>query len=105
MILSPGWSAKTSLANSASNTSFHLAEYRVAAPRHRRTGAAVTTPAGRRWVSYDDVDHEPSRERVVAGENRATQSLRDVIVNLDRFIEIVVADDVEDRCESLFLRD
>jgi aminoglycoside 3-N-acetyltransferase len=42
----------------ASNTSLHLAEYRVAEPRHRRTGAAVITPGGRRWVTYDDVDHD-----------------------------------------------
>src|SRR3954452_14019752 len=39
----------------ASNTSLHLAEYRVAEPRHRRTVPPVTTPAGRRWVTYDDV--------------------------------------------------
>ena len=44
----------------ASNTSFHLAEYRVAEPRHRRTGAAAIAPAGRRWVTYDDVDHDSS---------------------------------------------
>jgi aminoglycoside 3-N-acetyltransferase len=42
----------------ASNTSLHLAEYRVREPRKQGTGAAVSSPAGRRWVAYDDVDHD-----------------------------------------------
>jgi aminoglycoside 3-N-acetyltransferase len=40
----------------ASNSSFHLAEYRVPTPRRHRTAAAVGTPAGRAWIAYDDVD-------------------------------------------------
>jgi len=40
----------------ASNSSFHLAEYRVPALRRRRTAAAVMTPSGRAWIAYDDVD-------------------------------------------------
>jgi len=40
----------------ASNSSFHLAEYRVPTPRRRRTAAAVGTPTGRAWIAYDDVD-------------------------------------------------
>jgi aminoglycoside 3-N-acetyltransferase len=38
-----------------SNTSMHLAEHRVAHPRHARNGAAVATAAGREWVTWDDV--------------------------------------------------
>jgi aminoglycoside 3-N-acetyltransferase len=40
----------------ASNSSFHLAEYRVPAPRRHQTAAAVMTPSGRAWIAYDDVD-------------------------------------------------
>jgi aminoglycoside 3-N-acetyltransferase len=40
----------------ANNSSFHLAEYRVPTPRRIRTAAAVMTPSGRAWVTYDDVD-------------------------------------------------
>jgi aminoglycoside 3-N-acetyltransferase len=40
----------------ASNSSLHLAEYRLPAPRRHQTGAAVMTPSGRAWVTYDDVD-------------------------------------------------
>jgi aminoglycoside 3-N-acetyltransferase len=39
-----------------SNTSLHLAEYRRSAPRRGRSGAAVSGPDGRRWVTCDDVD-------------------------------------------------
>ena len=39
-----------------SNTSMHLAEYRVRIPRRGRSGAAVAGPGGRRWVAWDDVD-------------------------------------------------
>jgi len=39
----------------ASNSSFHLAEYRMPNPPRDRTGAAVVTPAGREWVTYEDV--------------------------------------------------
>jgi aminoglycoside 3-N-acetyltransferase len=42
----------------ASNSSFHLAEYRTPTPRRRRTAAAVGTPTGRVWIAYDDVDLE-----------------------------------------------
>ena len=40
----------------ASNSSVHLAEYRVPAPRRHQTAAAVMTPSGRAWIAYDDVD-------------------------------------------------
>jgi aminoglycoside 3-N-acetyltransferase len=33
----------------------HLAEYRVAHPRHAASGAAVATAAGREWVTWEDV--------------------------------------------------
>jgi aminoglycoside 3-N-acetyltransferase len=39
-----------------SNTSLHLAEYRVPSPPRSRQGAAVLTPGGRRWVWWEDVD-------------------------------------------------
>jgi aminoglycoside 3-N-acetyltransferase len=38
-----------------SNTSMHLAEYRVARPKRAANGAAVATPAGRQWVTWEDV--------------------------------------------------
>ena len=34
------------------NTSMHLAEYRVPAPKREAYGAAVTGPDGRRWVTW-----------------------------------------------------
>ena len=37
------------------NTSMHLAEYRLARPRRARSGAAVATPGGREWVTWEDV--------------------------------------------------
>jgi aminoglycoside 3-N-acetyltransferase len=37
------------------NSSLHLAEHRVPDPPRERTAAAVATPAGRRWVSWEDV--------------------------------------------------
>lgn len=39
----------------ASNSSLHLAEYRVPEPRLQRAGSAVSTADGRRWVEYEDV--------------------------------------------------
>jgi aminoglycoside 3-N-acetyltransferase len=41
-----------------SNTSLHLAEYRVADPPRARLGAAVRTAEGRAWTSWEDVDLE-----------------------------------------------
>jgi aminoglycoside 3-N-acetyltransferase len=38
-----------------SNTSMHLAEYRVAQPRRAGNGAAVATASGREWVTWEDV--------------------------------------------------
>jgi len=43
-------------AGHASNSSFHLAEYRVPAPRRHQTAAAVMTPSGRAWIAYEAVD-------------------------------------------------
>jgi aminoglycoside 3-N-acetyltransferase len=39
----------------SSNSSLHLAEYRVPDPPRERSSAAIATPAGRRWESWDDV--------------------------------------------------
>ena len=39
----------------ASNSSLHLAEHRVPDPPRERSAAAVATPAGRRWVSWENV--------------------------------------------------
>jgi aminoglycoside 3-N-acetyltransferase len=39
-----------------SNTSLHLAEHRVRAPKRRRYAAAVTGARGREWVTWEDVD-------------------------------------------------
>lgn len=36
-------------------TAFHLAEYRLPAPRPRRNSCAVMTPAGRRWITYTGI--------------------------------------------------
>jgi aminoglycoside 3-N-acetyltransferase len=36
-------------------TAFHLAEYRIPDPPAFEFGAAVLTPAGRRWITYIDV--------------------------------------------------
>jgi len=38
-----------------SNSSLHLAEHRVQDPPRERASAAVATPAGRRWLSWEDV--------------------------------------------------
>ena len=38
------------------NTSMHLAEYRLRSPRRGRSGAAITGPGGRRWVAFDDIE-------------------------------------------------
>jgi aminoglycoside 3-N-acetyltransferase len=37
------------------NTSLHLAEYRIPAPERGQSGAAVMGPAGREWVTWEDV--------------------------------------------------
>ena len=38
-----------------SNTSLHLAEYRVPVPPREASGAAVPGPDGRRWATWEDV--------------------------------------------------
>ena len=38
-----------------SNTSLHLAEYRVPVPARETSGAAVAGPDGRRWATWEDV--------------------------------------------------
>jgi aminoglycoside 3-N-acetyltransferase len=38
-----------------SNSSLHLAEQRVANPPREVSAAAIATPEGRRWVSWEDV--------------------------------------------------
>jgi len=42
-------------AGHGSNSSLHLAEHRVPDPPRERSAAAVMTPAGRRWVEWEDV--------------------------------------------------
>jgi aminoglycoside 3-N-acetyltransferase len=51
-----------------SNTSLHLAEYRVPDPPRSRQGAAVLTPdGGREWIWWEDVDlHEGDFARLGA---------------------------------------
>ncbi|MEV2240611.1 AAC(3) family N-acetyltransferase [Micromonospora sp. NPDC049891] len=43
-----------------SNTSLHLAEYRLPDPPRRREGSAVRTPTGRAWEEWQDVDTDES---------------------------------------------
>ncbi|WP_165521853.1 aminoglycoside N(3)-acetyltransferase [Micromonospora zingiberis] len=43
-----------------SNTSLHLAEYRLPDPPRRWEGSAVRTPAGRTWTRWVDVDTDES---------------------------------------------
>lgn len=45
-------------AGHGSNTSMHLAEYRIPHPRLAPNGAAVRTHSGRAWVSWTDVDYD-----------------------------------------------
>lgn len=42
-------------AEHGTNSSLHLAEHRVPDPPRERASAAVATPAGRRWLSWEDV--------------------------------------------------
>ena len=42
-------------AGHGSNSSLHLAEHLVPSPPRERSSAAVATPQGRRWVSWEDV--------------------------------------------------
>ncbi|MFD1085612.1 aminoglycoside N(3)-acetyltransferase [Micromonospora andamanensis] len=43
-----------------SNTSLHLAEYRLPDPPRRWEGSAVRTPTGRTWTRWPDVDTDES---------------------------------------------
>jgi aminoglycoside 3-N-acetyltransferase len=40
----------------SSNTSLHLAEYRLPDPPRRWVGSAVRTPGGQAWTRWQDVD-------------------------------------------------
>jgi aminoglycoside 3-N-acetyltransferase len=42
-------------ADHGSNTSLHLAEYRIPEPVRGASGAAVSTAAGRQWITWEDV--------------------------------------------------
>jgi aminoglycoside 3-N-acetyltransferase len=42
-------------AGHGSNTSLHLAEYRIPNPKRGESGAAVLGPNGREWVTWEDV--------------------------------------------------
>ena len=63
-----------------SNTSMHLAEYRRRAPRTGRSGAAVTGPGGRRWVTCDDVDLDASDFGVIGAQLDAAGLTRPIRV-------------------------
>lgn len=43
-----------------SNSSLHLAEHRVPDPPRERSSGAVATPAGRRWLTWEDVTADES---------------------------------------------
>jgi aminoglycoside 3-N-acetyltransferase len=60
----------------ASNSSFHLAEYRVPAPRRHPTAAAVMTPSGRGWIPHDDVDLDSDDFEVLGAAFDATGRTR-----------------------------
>jgi aminoglycoside 3-N-acetyltransferase len=47
-------------AGHGSSTSLHLAEARIPDPPRERYGAAVMTPEGRRWVTWEDVVDDES---------------------------------------------
>lgn len=60
----------------SSNTSLHLAEYRLPDPPRRWEGSAVRTPAGRSWVRWRDVDIDESDFDQVGAAFETTGSVR-----------------------------
>ena len=63
-------------AGHGSNTSMHLAEHRVAHPRQAGNGAAVATPAGREWVTWEDVLPEEDDFEALGAAFDATGAVR-----------------------------
>jgi aminoglycoside 3-N-acetyltransferase len=59
-----------------SNTSLHLAEYRVPDQPRRLRGAAVLTPAGREWASWADVDVDAADFAALGRDLEATGAVR-----------------------------
>lgn len=60
-----------------SNTSLHLAEYRVPEPPRQRKGAAVRTPGGgRAWVWWEDVHEDESDFEDIGRDLEATGAVR-----------------------------
>ena len=64
-----------SASTTASNTSLHLAEYRVPVPARETSGAAVAGPDGRRWVTWEDVVADES-DFARLGRRRSTRRAR-----------------------------
>lgn len=64
-----------------SNTSLHLAEYRVPRPRRGRHAAAVLASTGRAWVEWEDVDLDESDfGRVGADLEQARPAIGAVVI-------------------------
>jgi aminoglycoside 3-N-acetyltransferase len=59
-----------------SNTSLHLAEYRVPDQPRRVQGAAVLTPAGREWATWEDVDVDATDFAALGRDLEATGAVR-----------------------------
>ena len=55
-----------------SNTSLHLAEYRISSSPRGKRGAAVLGPDGREWVTWDDVIGDESDFGRIGGAFEAT---------------------------------
>lgn len=77
-----------------SDTSMHLAEYRVPNPPMTRNGAAVDTEGGRAWVSWSDVqfntdDFDDIGRKFNASRNPATGKVGSAKCMLARQREIV----------------
>ena len=59
-------------AGHTTNTSLHLAEYRVPVPRRHESAAAVMTADGRRWASYEDVKTDSADFEALGADFDAT---------------------------------
>jgi aminoglycoside 3-N-acetyltransferase len=58
-------------------TAFHLAEYRLPDPPMREYSCAVTTPHGRRWVTYQDISLDDSDFAALGADfERASDTVR-----------------------------
>jgi aminoglycoside 3-N-acetyltransferase len=63
-------------AGHGSNSSMHLAEYRVPGPPREAHGAAVMGPDGRRWATWDDVVAEEGDFEALGAAFDATGALK-----------------------------